>query len=400
LLLILTNALKSAPKCNPLTLRCRCSNIHKTVCGESGKTHANACIANCFNDKIKHEGACTNQCQSSKQTCKYEPFGTGRRLKCCDKVEVCFGKTCTVSAKNCKWKGAVITEKREGNCFWKKRKSNKYQRICCRWQKICKGSCKKGTRRCYSTLKRCKWTGRLITTKRNRRCSHVNTVNGKRKRCCTFTHKCINFDRLSCKSKRAPRCWANRKCKFVGPFIKKKCSRKCENVPVGRFGKRRKCCINCRRCASFKYTLTPKKRPDVCETKLKKCHWKGHVVVIRKHKKCSVRHFGIYQDRKRCCSWKVRCVGKHCKIVHKRCRWVGCIIKFTRKKECRIRMKNNHQKQKFCCKWNKKCCGSKCRDYNQKCRWRGKVFTTRHHWKCSFIRIGQFGRKKKMLQTY
>jgi len=88
------------------------------------------------------------------------------------------------------------------------------------------------------------------------------------------------------------------------------------------------------------------------------------------------------KDRKRCCTWNVKCIGKHCKIVHKRCSWVGCIISFWKKSQCRIRMKNNHQKQKFCCKWNRKCCGAKCKNYNQKCKFVGKVLITKHHWKC------------------
>jgi len=328
-------ALKSAPKCNPLSLRCRCPSSNHPICGESGRTHANPCIANCFGDKVKHEGPCTNQCQSSKQQCKYEKFGVGggKRLKCCDKVEVCFGKTCTESTKNCKWKGGVIKRKKMGHCFWKKKSSNKFQRICCKWQKICKGSCKRGTRMCYTSLKRCKWTGRVITTKLNRKCNHVNTLNGKRRRCCTFKTKCINHDRLTCKSTRAPKCWSTRKCKFTGPFFKEKCQRKCQNLPVGRFGKRRQCCVNCRKCASFKYTATPRKRPDVCENRQKKCHFKGHIVILREHKKCSVKPYGKNKDRKRCCSWKVRCVGKHCKIVHRHCRWVGCIIEFKKKRE-------------------------------------------------------------------
>lgn len=334
ILLFKTNAVKTAPKCNPLTLRCRCSNVKKAVCGESGKTHSNACIANCFNDKVKHEGPCTNQCQSSKQTCQYDSFGTGsgKRLKCCDNVEICFGKTCTVSSKNCHWKGPVIKEKRHGTCFWKKKSANKYQRICCKWMKVCKGSCNKGSRRCYTTLKRCKWTGREIKTKEHKSCRYVNTENGKRKHCCNFNTKCINFDRLTCKSKRKPKCWAKRTCKFVGPFIKKKCMRKCKNIPVGKFGTRKKCCIKCRKCASFQYTGTPRKRADACETKLKKCFWKGPYVVIRKHRKCSVRPYGRNKDRKRCCSWKVRCIGKHCKVVHRKCSWEGCVISFHKKK--------------------------------------------------------------------
>jgi len=47
--------------------------------------------------------------------------------------------------------------------------------------KVCKGSCNKGSRRCYTTLKRCKWTGREIKTKEHKSCRYVNTENGKRK---------------------------------------------------------------------------------------------------------------------------------------------------------------------------------------------------------------------------
>jgi len=108
--------------------------------------------------------------------------------------------------------------------------------------------------------------------------------------------------------------------------------RKCKNIPVGKFGTRKKCCIKCRKCASFQYTGTPRKRADACETKLKKCFWKGPYVVIRKHRKCSVRPYGRNKDRKRCCSWKVRCIGKHCKVVHRKCSWEGCVISFHKKK--------------------------------------------------------------------
>jgi hypothetical protein len=396
ILLVTASAIKKAPKCNPLTLRCRCSNVKQIVCGESGKTHTNPCVANCFNDKVKHVGACTNQCKSTKQRCHYQPFGPkgGRRLKCCDDLKVCFGKSCSKSEENCKWKGPVIIKKRKGHCYWKKKNANKFQRICCKWSKICKGSCFKGTRRCYTTLKKCKWTGRVINTKRNRKCSFINLENGKRRRCCVFTKKCINFDKLTCKSKRRPKCWASRKCKYVGPYIKKKCKRSCQNLPVGKFGRRRRCCHSCRTCRTFKFTETPNKAKDVCVKKLNKCYWKGKIVVIRHHKKCAVKPYGRNKDRKRCCSWSVKCVGRHCKVIRRRCRWVGCVIVTHRRKLCRFRMKNDHQKQKFCCSFNRKCCSSKCVNYNQKCKWIGKIITTRHHWKCQMKRVKN-GRKRR-----
>jgi len=334
LLFIVTSGKKTAPKCNPLTLKCRCSNVPNIVCGVSGKTHVNPCIANCFGDKVKHVGPCTNQCHNTNKKCAYKSFGHdgGKRLQCCDQVKVCFGKTCTESLKHCIWKGDVLKKKKYGHCFWKKRKGSHYQRTCCKWSKVCKGHCRKGTRRCYLTAKRCKWTGRTIRTRKNKKCTKVHLEHGTRKRCCVYKRKCINYDRLTCKSKRKPKCWATRKCKYVGAYIKKSCSRKCQTVAVSKFGKRRRCCQKCRTCSSYRRTNTPNLRKDICETRATKCVWKGPVVVTRHHKKCAIKAYGYNKDRKRCCRWSIRCIGKHCKVVHKKCVWKGCVIKTSKKK--------------------------------------------------------------------
>jgi len=217
----------------------------------------------------------------------------------------------------------------------------------------------------------------------------------KEKRCCTFHNKCINYDKLTCKSKRKPKCWVNKKCKYYGPYIKRKCTLKCHNIPVGKHGRRKRCCKECTSCHSFRFTETPKKRPDACQKRVTKCIWKGHVYIVRKHHKCSIKPFGLNKERKRCCNWEIKCVGKHCKVVHRRCSWTGCIVSFWKRSHCRIRMKNDHQKQKYCCKWNKKCCGAKCRNYNHKCKYIGKIITTRHHWKCQNVKIGKYGTKKR-----
>jgi len=308
---------------------------------------------------------------------------------------VFFRKTCSKSDNNCKWKGDIIKRKRLGHCFWKKKTSNKYQRICCKWSKVCKGSCHKGTRRCYTTLKKCKWTGRVITTKKNTQCEFIHSDHGKRKRCCDYRTKCINYDRLSCKSKRKPKCWATRKCKYVGPFIKRTCSRKCQKVPTGKYGSRKRCCHTCKTCQTFKFTETPKKRPDVCKTKLNKCFWKGNVVVKRHHKKCEIKAFGYNRERKRCCHWIVRCVKKHCKQISKKCKWIGCVFSTIKQHNCRMKMKNDHEKQKLCCSYNRRCCSGKCVNYNQKCKFVGKIITSKHHWVCKDEKVGKNATRKR-----
>jgi len=123
LLFIVTSGKKTAPKCNPLTLKCRCSNVPSIVCGVSGKTHVNPCIANCFGDKVKHVGPCTNQCHNTNKKCAYKSFGHdgGKRLQCCDQVKVCFGKTCTESLKHCIWKGDVLKKKKIRTLFLEKK---------------------------------------------------------------------------------------------------------------------------------------------------------------------------------------------------------------------------------------------------------------------------------------
>jgi len=109
----------------------------------------------------------------------------------------------------------------------------------------------------------------------------------------------------------------------------------------------KKCCHSCKTCQSYKYTETPKKRPKVCETKENKCFWKGKVVVKRVHRKCAVKIYGLNKERKRCCNWIVRCVGKHCRVAEKKCSWEGCIFTSKKKDFCRYKMKNDHEKQKF-----------------------------------------------------
>jgi len=60
-----------------------------------------------------------------------------------------------------------------------------------------------------------------LELKKNKKCTKVHLEHGTRKRCCVYKKKCINYDRLTCKSKRKPKCWATRKCKYVGAYEKK-----------------------------------------------------------------------------------------------------------------------------------------------------------------------------------
>jgi len=42
--------------------RCNCPTIYQPVCGKSGNTHGNSCLAKCFKDPVSKVGTCSAKC--------------------------------------------------------------------------------------------------------------------------------------------------------------------------------------------------------------------------------------------------------------------------------------------------------------------------------------------------
>jgi len=141
---------------------CGCPQTYKPVCGESGRTHGNLCLANCAGDKLISEGACNYKCkkivtEKLVKVCRNKVFGkNSMRKQCCSWIKHSNGKK---TNKKCEWIGETVTFKRKSHCKWVIKRRNVKQRQCCKWTEKTIGRFTKKTK------KHCKFVGKELRKK-------------------------------------------------------------------------------------------------------------------------------------------------------------------------------------------------------------------------------------------
>lgn len=190
---------------------CDCPAIYQPVCGTTGLTHGNACLAACFKDKIVKVGACSNCAKPKKKTtskCTYEKYGrNGKRRRCC--TSIVQGEK--VLSKKCSWVGPATYTKVVYDCTWKAVKGGK-KKYCCSYVKRTTGKL------CHVGKKKCQYKGKLLTTKFENNCRMQDYgKHGKRNYCCKVTRYC-----------KGKTCKKDEKCSYTGPTYSTYVFSKCE----------------------------------------------------------------------------------------------------------------------------------------------------------------------------
>eukprot|EP01080_Neovahlkampfia_damariscottae_P009848 gene9848-2171_t len=360
---------------------CGCSLTRKTpVCGASGRTHQNHCLAHCYNDKIVKEGRCQPKTpikRSIKRTCSKRRHGAGFGTYCCAYTQV--GNKTT---RKCSWVGCV-TLGRKTNCYWKKRPSNtrSIRRYCCPYT----------VQKCGSSIRRvregrCSWIGKALTSTQHNNCSWKKFgALGRRRYCCS--------KKVTCSGKK--KCVTHaKKCRFVGSIITSKRREVCSFQTRGKHCRQMRCTAYVQRCVSkpgskrcnvkTKKCRTIRKRKTVCRKRfVSRARWVGKKLCKRNRKRfCSYRKYGKVARRKRCCTFYVR----HGKRYGLRCKWVGCARRQTIKVKCSIK-KNGKTYQRQCCTWRRICKCSTCARARRSCRWVGRKVKIHHKRKCYRVAI-------------
>jgi len=277
---------KVVTKCPP---SCRCDPTKNLVCGVSGRTHVNACIAGCFKDKVKHHGPCKVKCdratKTKKTSLKWEQYGKCTRKRSCKWVHYCKQGVCTEKDKRCQWVGDVKCSKLESQCFWENRSKDRLQEKCCVWTRSCLG------KNCSNSAKKCEWNGNVIITTPVNGCKwKITGQNSRRRYCCQSTEKCHHkFEGVKSVSKKCEK--GKEICRYVGPTYKKLVTTKCNFETIGPNQKREKCCAIERSCVD-----------DVCTEKpyvKVGCQFKGVVIHTTTTKECKDEKYGQNGLRKK-----------------------------------------------------------------------------------------------------
>lgn len=355
--------------------KCKCSTKINFVCGISGRTHNNKCLAQCFNDKVAYEGKCSKKCirtSTQEKKCSFQKFGeNGIRKYCCTNRKVCFGKKCSRSNYQCVFAGKVIRRFPKSNCKWVKQGKKRLQK-CCVWTKRCVGQI------CKNLKKKCTFKGLPVTNKKSRKCvmkKSPSCAGGFQKYCCNHRQKCVGS---KCSKPKKGKCF------FTGAVVTQKVKYVCKWVKVGKHGKRRECCANTFICHA-----------DQCSLKKKECKNVGWTFVTKTVKKCATRKFGRGR-RKRCCQWKLNCFNKKCTTTSKSCAWSGAKISIVQKTKCSMVKVGKNQKQKECCDFKKRCVNKVCKIFDKKCKKQGPVVLVQSNYKCRpvFVPKAKAHRKK------
>jgi len=172
--------------------------------------------------------------------------------------------------------------------------------------------------------------------------------------------------------------------------FQKKVKRNCKWLKIGKYSKRLKCCHTIKRCHS---------KTGRCRVIGKKCKWSSKKISTIPKKACFFKSYGVRNSRrKRCCNWKVYCIGKSCKPVQKQCKWVGFIFKKTLKTACNWKRKSKFGIQRKCCKYFRVCRIFKnrrqCKNGKSICKWKGTEITTKFIKHCKFTQVGIHSRRK------
>lgn len=345
--------------------KCKCSTKINYVCGISGRTHNNKCLAKCFNDKVAYEGECSKKClrtSTVEKKCSFVKFGdNGIRKYCCTNNKVCFGKKCARTNFQCLFSGKVIRKIPKSHCKWIKQGNKRLQK-CCSWLKRCVGEV------CKDLKKTCRFKGLPVTFKNSRRCEWKRSPvcqDGFQKYCCRHRQKCVGG---KCSQEKKGKCY------FSGPVVTKKLKYTCKWTKVGKHGQRRECCANTFKCYA-----------DQCKLQKKECKTVGWTIVKKTVKKCATRRFGRNARRKRCCQWKIQCFNKKCTTLSKSCAWDGPAVLAVAKRRCKMVKVAKDKRQKECCDFKKRCVNKVCKIFDKKCKREGPIVSASYNHKCKVV---------------
>jgi len=198
---------------------------------------------------------------------------------------------------------------------------------------------------------------------------------GTRNRCC----KWVEINGLK----------RNEICHFKGPatYVYEKSS--CRWKRLDKTRRQRECC-----------TWTRTRINGHNKDSNKVCRPIGLIVEIKKQLGCFKRPFGAFGLRNYCCSHKMVCIGKTCKIKNRQCSYRGPIYTEKRVKRCKWAKKTKRAKQVLCCKItinckiNQKNKTKKCAKRDKKCKWVGKIIVTKRVRTCTFKAYGRKGLRR------
>lgn len=140
---------------------CGCPSTYKPVCGISGRTHGNLCLANCAGDKVLTVGTCSYKCTRQElknriRVCRNRLSGQNSYRKQCCTWLLNKGKR---TDKKCTWVGEETTIRRKSICKWIIKRKNVTQRRCCKWTERIQG------KKIKRSKKVCSYVGREIKKK-------------------------------------------------------------------------------------------------------------------------------------------------------------------------------------------------------------------------------------------
>lgn len=362
---------RRARKCPNL---CGCKRNYEPVCGASGRTHRNECLAKCHKDQVTKKGHCEPRCVASKdvvlkRSCRFAPFGKNGVRQICCKYQY-NKKTKKASNHKCQWVGAVSKTIKKFVCVWKKRNGKGKQRFCCSFTRTITG------RKFKDSKKSCKYIGHVISSKKINGCSWKQFGKyGRRKYCCTELQTCLS---KKCKTH-------TRTCSYKGPIYVSRLSEKCAWQQKNSHCRQVRCCEKRDRC------IIKAKGNRKCQTKNGKCRWVGKKFCRKAKTVCQWRRVGKNGRRRRCCRFHV--VGG--KKVNVKCKWTGCVAKRKVQASCKLVQKKKGVKQTQCCRWTESCKCGKCSTYGKRCRFVGKPVVTRSKHQCFFTQVGKNGKRRR-----
>lgn len=366
------NLFGGAKKCPNL---CGCEPTYEPVCGQSGRTHRNECLAKCHKDEVVKKGHCEPKCKGNpkdvvnKKSCRFAPYGkNGVRKICCTYK---YNKlTKKVYGHKCIWVGKITKTVMKLECVWRKRLGKGKQRFCCSFIRKIQG------KKVQDGKKTCKYIGHVISNKKINGCSWKQFGKyGRRKYCCTEHQTCLS---KNCKTH-------SRTCSYTGPIFVTRLTEKCSWHQRNSHCRQVRCCEKRDRC------IVKSKKDRKCQHKDGKCRWIGKKFCRKAKTVCQWRRVGKTGRRRRCCNFHV--VGG--KKVNVRCRWTGCVIKNKKFSKCSLVQKKKGVKQTECCSWYQRCKCGDCTTYGKKCKFVGQPIVTTSKHQCFFTQVGLNGKRRK-----
>jgi len=90
-------------------------------------------------------------------------------------------------------------------------------------------------------------------------------------------------------------------------------------------------------------------------------------------------------NKKKCCSWTVKCFGKKCYNLRKKCKWTGKVVIEKFNHGCRWVTVGKNARRHQCCKQKKTCVGKECttpEDFD--CKWTGEAVMRNLETRCTW----------------